>query len=828
MLKLETAPAFKIAILLIAGILIGAFFKFNSAIIILLFILSSLYIYYLYKKHTNETSIIISLSVLIILLGIFKASIDFNYTPNNSIKFFPDTKRNDEIKLIGIIEERPVIAESKIKFIVNAERIVINNDTTFINGSVMTTAIKSQKLPDTIPMLNAGDKVLLYGKLSGAVDERNPGEFDYKKYLELHEIYKIFSVKGYYNIEILSRDNLNWFEQKIIYPAKIFASGNIDSLNPGEKGAFLKGLVTGERADITKEMKDAFINAGVMHIIAVSGLNVAYIILSVTLVLVLFRVPLLPRTVITIIFIIFYCFFTGASASILRASIMGILVLLSFLIQRKINFYNIIGIAVILILLYDSKQLFDAGFILSFSAVLSMVFFYNKFEELFLVKIENWKFFGNKTVQYIIIIFLTSLAAQIGTIPLTAHYFGKISFVSLLANAIAVPLSNLSLAIGFFQIVVSVFSNYLSTVIAGTNNLLLYLQLVFIKWCASLNFAYIEFFRFNLINTFLYFGALLLLITSKKKNIRNRILIFVLIVSFAIILNLDFRKELKITFISVGQGDCTLLQTPDGSNILIDCGPDSWNYGQKERTENIREINNEKLFETERAREFNSGELTIAPYLKRLGIKCIDMLIVSHYHSDHIGGLSYILENFEVKKIVDNGVYDNKHKYIEIENLILKKQIPRDIIKSGDIITGFGDLKFYFLNPVMIDTEDKDNNVNAIAFKLKYKNSEMLYMSDISFEGENNILNVYGDFVKSGILKIAHHGSKNASSTDFINKCKPEYSVISCGRNNNFGHPANIVLENLEKIGSKICRTDLDGAVIFVSDGNSFRKEEWK
>ncbi len=684
-------------------------------------------------------------------------------------------------------------------------------DTLEISGDVIVTLRENayNKKIYAQPLLEPGDRVLLTGKLSNAAGERNPGEFDYRKYLLLHGIYKTFLVPGYENLEVISKDNLDLFYQKILFPSKKFALESIDKNIHGDESAYLKGLVTGERSDISDEMKDAFVDAGVMHLIAVSGLNVAYIIISVTLMLSLFRVRLIPRMIITMVFLIYYCLFTGSSASIVRATVMGILVLLAFVLERKISFYNIIGISAMVILISDSRQLFDAGFILSFSATMSMAIFFSVFERMFINKLRALNVRGKKISLWLLVLFFTSLSAQLGTIPVTAIYFGKISFISLAANIIAVPLANLSLAVGFFQIIVMSFSGFLSSVIAETNNILLTLQITFIKWCSSLSFAYISLRQTGLAAILLYYLILISMLTIRDKNkIVSRLIICCLLFAGFLICDFDFNGKLKVTFLDVGQGDCTLVQTPDNRIILIDCGVLTLTY--------------------------NSGERTISPYLRRNGIDRIDLLIITHLHMDHIGGVNFLLQNFKIGKIIDSGQRSVTPFTNTMDSLIINNNIPRETIRYGDMIDELNNMRIYFLFPTNNFVNENgytiNNNLNngSVTFKLKYKDVEMFFGGDIEKEGERFLTDTYSDFLKSGILKVSHHGSITSTTIPFILKNNPEYAVISCGMFNKFNHPSEIVLSRLENNGTAYSRTDLDGAVIFETDGFVIDKINWK
>lgn len=805
---LQNIPAFKFASILIVGILIGSEIHVQSIMLIYLELLLLILIFVFNKKEKQNLIFMLSCA-LILFFGIFKSNIDFFYFPDNSIKYFSDTGKNIKVKLRGIVCDIPDYDSNRVRFIMHSREVISGNDTIEVSGDLISDIRKDiyKKINLIIPEIEPGDEVMLTGKLSEAPGKRNPGEFDYKKYLEINNIHKIFFVTGYDNIELISKDNLDFFYGNIIFPAKYFALHNIDENYEGDESAYLKGLVTGERSNISNEMKESFVNAGVMHLIAVSGLNVAYIIISLTLILSLFRMRLLPRTLIIIIFLIFYCFFTGNSPSIVRASIMGILVLIAFFLERKINFFNAIGIALMGILIYDSKQLFDPGFILSFTAIISMAVFVNVFENLFLKKLRVQKSKIKKFLLWTSALFFTTLAAQIGTLPVTVIYFEKISIVSLIANIIAVPLANLSLAIGFFQILTAIFSGYLSSVISEVNNLLLTVQILFIKLCAEWKFAYFELSKIDLRDIIFYYLFLIFLVAIKSKYI-FKIIISILMFGGIFLLKSDLNPKLKVSFLDIGQGDCSLIQTPDGKTILVDCGRVSYN--------------------------FDSGERTIAPYLKRNGISKIDLLILTHLHNDHIGGVNYILDNFGIGKILESGQKVNSSLIKKMDSLIISKNINREVIRAGDLIDEMNNMRLYFFFPtnkfVNENGYTSDNNLNngSVVFILKYNESEFLFTGDVEEAGEKFLSDAYSDFLKTDVLKVAHHGSITSTSIPFIIKNKPVYAVISCGMFNKFNHPSDVVLNRLEKTGTSTFRTDLDAAVIMESDGYEINIVDWK
>ncbi|HMQ68596.1 MAG TPA: DNA internalization-related competence protein ComEC/Rec2 [Ignavibacteria bacterium] len=810
---LSNVPALKFALILSLGIITGSMILFDTFILtIVIFTILIFLIIYFWRKEDIETNICLYLTFLLIFItGIYRANTGFYFIPDNSVKFFPETQRKDLVSLTGIIKDIPESDSMSIKFTLECENIKSQSDTFYVTGDIRCAIRKNMfsKTEENPPGLFAGDKIILKGKLSEPAGKRNPGEFDYRRYLEIHDIYKTFYANGYNNVTVVSGNNLNFLYQKIIFPAKQYVLRIIDKFYDSDEASYLKGLVTGERSGISEDMKNDFVNAGVMHLIAVSGLNVAYIIIFVMLTLSVLRVSLLPKIIITISFLIFYCIFTGSSASIVRASIMGIIVLTALLIERKILFYNSLGVAAMLILLFDPKQLFDAGFILSFSATFSMVILYTRFEQLFLTRLSGYGSPLKKFTLALMVLLFTSLAAQIGTIPITANYFGRISLISLLANVIAVPLANLSLAIGFLQIFLSVISDNLSSLAAETNGLLLSCQLSFIKWCASLEFAFIKVRDFNYADMIFFYGTVILIFTIKsRREIYARILLCFLLAGGNFIFNFEMTKRLRITFMDIGQGDCALIQTPDGSNILVDCGQISFTS--------------------------DSGERTIIPYLERCGISRIDLLVITHLHMDHIGGINSILKNIEVGKILDSGQKYNTGFISTMDSLIKVKNVKREVVSSGDHIDDMKDIRMYFLYPGNnyrykdLNYQKENLNNGSVTFILKYGDTDFLFTGDAEKESEEVMVRQYSDFLKSDVLKAAHHGSITSTTIPFILKTKPELAVISCGKYNKFNHPSDIILKRLETSGAKVFRTDTDAAILMESDGKDIEIIDWK
>lgn len=734
--------------------------------------------------------------------------------PANYIQEVLPFTEPEEIILKGKIVSLPEKNEEKISFLLASEEINrLSLSPTKVQGSPSTVLVQGKVLvnyipPEDIPFpYEYGDKIEITGSLKLPQGAINPGSFDYRKYLVRKEIYSLFYVNPEKEIKKISSAN----KYSLFYWTNLSRKKFLEIIAknlPQEEGEILAGILLGEKSQLTPEIKKIFVDAGVMHILVVSGLNVGFV---VAIFFWLFRwVFYLPRrTAMFLLFpiIIFYLFLTGAEAPVVRASIMAICVLLALLLKRETSIYQALLLALLIILLINPQSLFDVSVQLSFFATVGIIYLTTKLSKPFLKT--------PKPIVYLTGCFFTSLAAQLSVNPLMAYYFHKVSIIAILANLLVVPLAGIILASGFLLIFSALFGGIILFLVKQVNLLLLTGLIKMVNFFASLPKAIINVPQPSWLFFFWYYFTLITVFkvypVRKSSFWRNFFLggqIFCLAVFLSqhYLTNHRFSgisdNQLQITFLSVGQGDAIFLELPDRTNLLIDAG--GGNY--------------------------EPGERIIAPFLWSRGVWKIDKIILTHPDWQHYSGMKTILEKFKVKEFITNPDYSTEENYLQIREIIKKKKINFKEVWAGEKMNiGDGsvphhpeetkDAEIKFLNPKIL-TENKDDNL--LVFQLKYqraryggdKNFTIFFPGDLSFEGQKKLAqeNIGGNYLKSDILVIPAHGLKPVNE-EFLKQVNPKYGIISTRESAGSILPA----------GLKIYSTHQSGAITLVTDGEKIK-----
>jgi len=645
----------------------------------------------------------------------------------------------------------------------------------------------------------AGDILRIEGNFEKGEIDRNYKGFNYRRYLKQNKIYGIVFSKSEEIID--KRKDINFIFEKI---NKAFNS-QIDKLYKDEYSGFMKGILIGNKNELDVQIENNFKTANISHILAISGLHISFIIIGVKFVLDKLINSKKIKSFILIIFFIFFWFITGKSISCMRACIMNILVILSSIFYRKNSFYISFIYSLIFIIVLNPYHIFSVSMWLSYLGTLGIVLLYNLFYKILNKKLKS-KFISKS--------FALSLSAQILIFPVMIYVFNIFSLNFFIANIVVSFFISYILAIGYISVFISFIFLPFAQVLVHIENLMLYIVFKTAEITSNLPFSKITLVTPSFIFIILYY-ILMFYFSIYFKNNKFKMLKVILNLNFRIIVKklfifitliilisqiniIDFK--LKIYFLDVGQGDCTLIRTPYGKNIIIDGGDgnsDKYDYGEK----------------------------VVYPYLLDRRIKKIDYLVASHADSDHMGGLIYILENMKVEQIllgIQSQESNQLKDFIDIAN---KKKVKIIILKVGDEIKIDKDIRIKVLFPIKnnLILENSLNN-NSLVFKLKYNNFSMLFTGDIEEIAENELINLYKDNLKSTILKIAHHGSKSSSSKEFLKSVSPQIAVIGVGKKNKYGHPNEEVLLRLKNYGINIYRTDESGEIeIEVKENGEYR-----
>ncbi len=740
-------------------------------------------------RNKNDYSILMVL-MLMISLGGLNHSMSIRKENNHISHFIDDTEKN----IIAVVESSESYTDGRQKII--ARNLTVNETT-----GIHFTGKALLRIKNSTRRYFYGDSLIFSAVLREPSSRRNPGEFDYRSYLANHHIFALVYLEER-QIQIIEPRHLlsvRRFANRIKYGIQDLINRSME----GESAAILQALLVGVRGEISDETEQAFVDSGAIHVLAVSGLHVGYVTLAFWVITGFLRLPLKPRVIITVLVLVLYVLVVDIKPSVMRAVIMASMVLISKGWERQVNVFNSLAAAALIQTLIDPLQLFDMGFQLSFTAVFSIVYIYQRIEILLPEKIKPSELHNN-AVRYVFQMFLVSLAALIGTVPITIFYFNRIPIISMLSNLVIIPLIGVIGALGFAQVILGSIWSWFNIAYGEVETVLLVLLQKIVTLFSSIPGAYITIAQISVGTLILLYIFIFLLLNVDNMKIRKGLIFSLLIAGNVFVWKTVFEKpQMTVTFLDVAQGDAALIKLPDKRTILVDTG--------------------------DRTFRRDYGELVVAPFLKREGIKRIDILLLTHPHSDHIGGAPTIIRNFKVDQIWESDIVAGSRIYQEIHDLADSLNIPVLTPNSGDMVIISDNLKLYFLHPSerFLEKHQRNYNNGSLVFKLVYGNISILFTGDAEEESEDYLC-FWNDFLKSTIIKVPHHGSNTSSTASYINLVNPEYAIVSVGQNNKFKHPAQSTLQRYRDHGSAIHRTDIEHAVRFKSRGKIVKVIDWE
>lgn len=724
-------------------------------------------------------------AVILWLLG--KAGIPvLGYDPPD----LPIDAKNKPVQVAGTLYHLDTYEYQSIFYL--KEAVLISQTNTSRNNHTSQSAIQKEYPLDGIKVtvkqekipapLGEGMRVLVSGTLEEIPLPGNPGQFHERAY------YYARKIKWYQDanqVQVLEEnyDYLLRFQEQVKDRMKKGLSRSFSK----EKAGILEAMLLGEKGNMDKEDTLLFQILGCSHILAISGLHLSILGGGLLKLLCRCSVPRRASIALSAGAMFFYGGLTGSGASVMRAAIMFAVSSGAFLAKRTYDFLSGISLAAILLLCESPYYLYDSSFLLSFGAVLGLAMVYP-------ILFQKGKEKKGRGLAVLTEGVRSSVSVWFLLLPLVLYFFYELPIWGSIVSIFFMPLSELLLLSGlaggvFGCLPVTLPGQLVGLVASGILEVFLIMGRILKMLPGSLWIAG----QPELWCCVLYYVAASLVLfrksispagkTGKGMKILYGIAVLLLLIPIP-------KGSLELTFLDVGQGDCACIQTASGTCYLIDGGSTT-----------VSKV----------------GKYRILPFLKASGIRRLQGIFVSHMDQDHVNGIQELLEmvktketQLKVERLFLSKCAGTTKELEKLENLGKQAGCQVVYIQKGSKIRD-EDLLIECLGPGQIY---EDSNESSQVLHVSQGDFDVLFTGDVEGKGEEQVLELLQECsVTWEVLKVAHHGSKNSSKETFLDCVKPKQAVISCGKDNSYGHPHREVMERLETRVQRIFITWKEGAV---------------
>jgi|GEM_PF-1154198 len=820
---------------------------FSTAVLFVI-VYTALFIFYFYPKDFCSSKVlkrtkwsILALLILIFLTGIAYHHLRFFSHADNNISNLIGTERIP-IRLRGVVisppvnkfVQTPLLSSIKYRkemstFLLRTEAIEGTSDENAVGGTMLrewrniSGTVKVNIYPtqreERAPVdkrrylsekLKYGDEIEFTGNISIPSTSRNSGQFDYQNYLKKHtpRVEAIASVVSLNNIKIISEGHGNLF-YTFVYGLKRKLNTVIEKNVKKESVPLVSSILLGDREKVPENLMDGFLKTGTIHFLAISGLHVGILVLSLHYLLRLFRLNTRYLAMVIILIVFFYAAITGMKPPILRAGIMVTMYYGAFIISRRWDLQNSIAAAVFIILLMNPSDLFNIGFQLSVLAVLGIIYTSSRLENFFwksTLLVEKLQAKEERSEIWLLLTiycrktFCVSLSAWIAVMPLIAYYFHIVTPLTVFLNIIIFPLVWLILVGGFVILITGLVYPMLATpfawLVSYSGVTLENLILLFSRNFQTFFYASTPLWIWIVI----YYLIAIIFILRERINIKfaHMIIVTLAILNIFVLSGLPGRNQgcLKLTCFDVRHGASFFIQFPNGKNMLFDSGTKG---------------------------NYDVGKFVVAPFLWQQGIKNIDTVVISHEHDDHYNGIPSIIDRFNVGNAFVNKFFLQPGNRVELLSTFAEKRIKTGLLANGLEIKGYEPVNIKVLNPpdkdvlrnkgILVDNISINDSSNVLL--IEYMGYRILLCADIGERGIEMLLSGDGNSdvdISSDIMQVPHHGGFIVNTGDLVKSVKPAHAIL-----NGLAKDISVsTIEDYQKHGVSLHKTHENGAVTFT------------
>ena len=725
----------------------------------------------------------------------------------------------------GIIVMGQVLQKDETSIIIKIQNAaVLRQENPILNSNQILSAEKLLCEYDSAKELLLGSTVKMQGDFYAFTGATNPGEFDYARY---------YRAQGYAGrlreTVLLERETGGVGVRERLYRLRCFWEERLYRIFPEKEASIMTAILLGNKSGLDEEIKELYQRGGIIHILSISGLHITFIGMGIYKLLRKMGVPTCPASAAGGAVLVLYGIMTGLGVSVCRAIGMYLIRMLALVVGRTYDMLTAMGVTAVLMLLYRPAWMGHMGFLLSFGSILGVgalfpalikrreeeraeptLYVGSRWRRLFL----KWREFLGEGLRQS---FWAGFSITMTTLPIQLWFSYEIPAYSIFLNILVLPLMSVVMTAGFIVMMIPGLgvAGAVDMAILSTYEWLcrLFEKLPHAMWNPGRPDIW-QMALFYLLWAAALWGAEWMkgcsAVVKSKSAARYSVWIcwagpVRLFLLGTAVLTLAFSpcSGDSVTFLDVGQGDCICVQLSSGEVYLFDCGSSNRSH---------------------------VGERVLLPFLKYHGIRRVDAIFLSHADADHVNGALELLELYEkeqisVGQIVLPGI--DKKLWQEEFGEILEaagKQIPMTVIRAGESWRA-GEDSFLCLHPS--DRGDgMGGNGGSECFYIELKEGgsklSLLLTGDVEGVGETELLAELRDRQIRDVMihKVAHHGSKNSTSVELLEQIRPSLSIISCGRNNRYGHPHPELLERLEQAGSIVLQTSESGAVtVRIRDG---------